>query len=60
MATRRFKVILTSAETGIHEFTRRASGPVEAMMKVLKYLEMNGLYESPFQVFVQPIGPVRP
>lgn len=60
MATRRYKVVLTSQETGRHEFTRRASGPVDALLKVLRYLEMNGLHESPFQIFVQPIGPVRP
>lgn len=60
MATRRYKVILTTVDTGKHEFTRRASNPIDAMLKVLKYLGMDGLYEPPFQIFVQPIGPVRP
>jgi len=60
MATRRYKVILTSSQPcGKYEFTRRASNPVDAMLKVLRYLSMDDIHEAPFQIFVQPIGPVR-
>lgn len=60
MATRRYKVILTTLDTGKHEFTRRAGNPIDAMLSVLRYLGMNSVHEPPFQIFVQPIGPVRP
>lgn len=60
MATRRYKVVLTTLDTGRHEFTRRAANPVDALLKVLRYLSMDDIHEVPFQIFVQPIGSVRP
>jgi len=59
MATRRFKVIVTTLDSGQHKLMRRAANPVEAIRKALTWLGLDDILSQPYQVFVEPIGEVR-